>query len=33
MLLDASTLDPTHHQMILEQAQGLFYDSDMWPAQ
>ena len=29
MLLDASTLDPTHHQMILEQARGLFYDSDM----
>jgi len=33
MLLDASTLDPARRQTILERARGLFYDSDMWPAQ
>ena len=32
-LLDASLLNPTHCQTILEQARGLFYDSDTWPAQ
>ena len=31
-LLDASTLDPAHLQTILEQARGLFYDSETWPA-
>ena len=32
-LLDASTLDSAHPQMILERARGLFHDSHMWPAQ
>jgi len=31
--LDASTLSSANRQTILEQARGLFYDSDIWPAQ
>ena len=31
-LLDASTLDSTNHQTILERARGIFHDSDTWPA-